>query len=432
MRGGASVALPLWTLLAAASGSVYTPESTGHAKILEIEILPEPGDDDGASVVADLQQLVGTDAGRARLEQHGMLKLLSKEVVLEDAATSSGGPIDFSSAVRLPEAELAKKVERLRGYKHLREMGAVDDARVVRDALVAAGGNVPRAAIELRKAAETQRADESADEDHQEDDSCWSHCSPTGPTASAWADATTRDCFLQCYSGAVPPLVERVELEIEVLPGVGADDIDAEQIAERLERLKQTEDGQTQIAACLTSAAASKAPEGRRSGLMLVACGLMLLTIAQFTGVVLPSVRTAKPPPSPSVVDSLERLVALKVSAELSADEFLAAKRALLDLDGAGAAETKAKSVNVDGTACHRRNTSAAQQQQQLRMKRAISWDPSTSRTDGWIRDGRGDDGGSTGQQQQHHALPRRGNSHDDEAVASVDVLSQHRRWCAL
>lgn len=288
-------ALLICALLSGTRGSVYKPP-----KVLEVAILPgDEGDVSSTEVARRLQQLVADEA--------------------------LGAAAGTSFSVRLSEEELDAKVARLQNYKHLVQLGVVDDPRVVREALLAAGGNVPRAAIELRKAAEAHQGEPSAT--WGQEASCLSYC-PTPSTSDAWAHVKTRDCFLQCYTGAAVPaaagpadaldLELEMDLEIaEMLTAVG-DKTGAPYGA----KLVEAENGSGGVDASATAGPLVHL-NLETSSWLIAGCALLLPVAWAISA-------AARRPKPRGVVEDLERLVALKASAALSDDEFAAAKRALL------------------------------------------------------------------------------------------------------
>lgn len=60
-------------------------------------------------------------------------------------------PLEPNKAVDMTEDEVAKKAAKLQQRKDLIDLGVVSDLQAVREAVVAAGGHVGRAAIALRK-----------------------------------------------------------------------------------------------------------------------------------------------------------------------------------------------------------------------------------------------------------------------------------------
>ncbi len=282
MRSARS-ALLVCALLSSARGSVVPT--------VEVEILPGgDGDISSAELARRLRQVVASEVPGATGQFVKESRLL----------------------VHLTEEELAAKVARLQNYKHLIKLGAVNDPSVVRAALLTAGGNVPRAAIDLRKAAEARHGETPAI--LAQEATCLNHC-PRPRKGNAWEHVQSRDCFLQCYTGAtIPPTTggaDGLELDLEM---------DWETAGEILTAV----DGETSLfrAKVTTTFPAQLDVDSLRW--FIGACAALLVTVAWVINA------AAWRPTLPSVVGDLERLVALKTSSELTDDEFVAAKRALL------------------------------------------------------------------------------------------------------
>jgi hypothetical protein len=73
-----------------------------------------------------------------------------------DDGDAAGGPKPAAPKVELSEQDISLKVAKLHTRQDLVELGAVGDAAAVRDAVIAAGGHVGRAAIALRKAKQAE------------------------------------------------------------------------------------------------------------------------------------------------------------------------------------------------------------------------------------------------------------------------------------
>lgn len=322
---GVSIALLTCALFSGTCGSVHRP-----AGAVEVEILPGgDGDVSNAEIARRLRQIVVNEAG-----------------AFERPATDSSPP------VRLTEKELASKVARLQNYEHLIKLGAVGDLSVVRAALLAAGGNVPRAAIELRKASEMRLG--GAPAILAQETTCMSHC-PRPRKGDAWVHVQSRDCFLQCYTGATVPTAagEADELEPDL-------EMDRELAGEILAAVGGEASASRSLKVTTTLAAQF---DLERSCWFISACAALLLTIVWVTGA---ATREAKPH---CVLVDLERLVALRASSALSDDEFAAAKRALLLRSGS----TATKSMdNIAGVLTGRRHRFAGEQQP--RLQKSKSW----------------------------------------------------------
>lgn len=370
--------------VAAVSGSVHksTPQD------VEIEIMPAT-DSEGpssAEVMARLQQLMTTEDGREKLRQYKFAGALPEELgVVTVMAPELRRPVDLTAAITLSEDELTTKVKRLQAYKHLIELGAVNDPDVVRSALMVSGGNVPRAAIELRKAVE--RA--------------------TGFRRPAPED-------------------EEVEVEIEILPAAeGTAGPSASDLVAKLEKLLDTEDGWARIADSLT---ANPSTEWR----LLTVCAVMALAIVALdSGKALRAFRApdaqgaTKLPPQltrgTSLVENLERLTALKASGELSQHEFASAKRLLLAEKAGDGGSSPSISTGPTARAATPPVMAAVRRKQMLgrTMSCPDCWGDDSTSTDS-VSHSRA--AGSL------HSSPHRDFNLDE----TVSVLTQQQRWCSL
>ena len=381
--------LLLGALLASAAavhGSVHTSTPLD----VEIEILPSGGDGEptSAEVMAKLQQLMTTEEGRESLREKELAGLLPEELSLGKfsvMAPEVRRPVDLTAAVTLSEDELTLKVKRLQAYKHLIELGAVKDADVVRSALMASGGNVPRAAIELRKAVER---------------------------ATGFRQPTPED--------------EEVEVEIEILPAASGPS--TSELVAKLEKLLDTEGGRAKIAESLMA-------DPYKEWRLLTVCGVMALAIVALVGggqavrIFRDAPTSAEggtqPTAGASLVENLERLTALKSSGELSQLEFASAKRQLLaEKEGDGGSSPTSGAITASGA------TAPPATAASWAVKRAISC------PDGWgglPRGSASEDGSASPTHSRAagslHSTPRRMCDHQDE---SVSILTQQQRWCSL
>lgn len=286
---GAITGLMICAVFAETSGSVFKPGT------LEVRILPGGEGDVSSSEVAR----------RLRQVQH------------------DGGFTRFGSSQHLPEEELVAKIVRLQNHKHLIELGVVSDPIVLREVLLAAGGNVPRAAIELRKAAqEAHQSDVAAS--WEEEASCLDSC-PTQNKGDAWAHQKTRDCFLQCYAHAagpqVPLVADEFERDLEI-----ADEFWQARACPGAKHSAAVGDS---VKSSFLGACSPMLFNLEGSSWFIGACVVFLVPVVWAIGTI-----TARWSKHPDIVRELERLVALKASAELTDDEFAAAKRALLSTSG--------------------------------------------------------------------------------------------------